>query len=725
MPTPLTLLFLVLGLFPLPAGAAPSNVSASSAAFEAQSAYAASLLAEGRGSYASALHDLEKAAAADPSSPFLARQAAKMALGLGNLAKAEAYARAALRINAFDPEALVLLGRVEWARGEFTESQGHFEKALRFEPSSEEATFSLASLLVRTSTSSARDLLDRFLKENPSKAPQTYLALAQLYLNERDYEKAARELQSSISLNPGFESIPARFSLAQLYEASGSTVAAIHEYLQIVRVQPHDLRLIDHIGELDVEAGDAPAARAAFKAAKSLEPGDPIANLWLAQFAEDAGRSLEAARFLSESAALPKDPTLWLKIAYLQIRGSRPDDGLHTLREALARFPRNARVAYFLGMTYEDRGQHGKALRVLRAAVKDDPDNDQARYALAAAEEQAGDMASAEKEFRRLIAANPKNPEILNYLGYSLADHGLELKEAQELVERALAIEPTNGAYIDSLGWVYYKEGRYQEALKELSLAHDAMPYDETILDHRGDAAAAVKDYETAWSSWMRSASLPASAGARRKSLLAKARRLEDRLGPQTTGRLYLAYLRESQGSGGKLSGLCTLEGTLLGHPFAFETLLDFRQPAVLNLDLLGPLFTPLFRAKASSEAIALDPVNIPGIAPQTVENNLRETVRLYFDFFSGAAFAGDEATLKRHWFSVPSLETPGWNIQLSRDGLFARRITPNPPRGSRLDLSRFEPLPDMRLLPRDASVVKRGLRVSLILKDVRAPAPK
>ncbi len=724
MPT-LTLLFLAHGFFPIPAAAALSGVSASSAAFEAQSAYAASLLAEGRGAYASAFQDLEKAAAADPSSPFLARQAAKIALGLGNLTKAEAYARAALKVNALDPEALVLLGRVEWARGQFTKSQDRFEKALRIQPSSEEATFSLASLLVRTSTSSARDLLDRFLKENPSKAPQTYLALAQLYLNERDYEKAARELQSSIALYPGFESIPARFSLAQLYEASGSTVAAIQEYLQIVRVQPHDLRLIDHIGELDIEAGDPQAARAAFNAAKSLEPADPIANLWLAQFAEDAGRPIEAARFLSESAALPKDPTLWLKIAYLQMRGARADDGLQTLREALSRFPRNARVAYFLGMAYEDRGRNGKALRALRAAVQDDPGNDQARYALAAAEEQAGDIAAAEKEFRRLIARNPKNPEILNYLGYSLADRGLKLQEARDLVERALAIEPTNGAYIDSLGWVYYKEGRYREALKELDLAHAAMPYDETILDHRGDAAAAAKDYETAWSSWMRSASLPASAGARRKSLLAKARRIEAGLGPQTTGRLYLAYLRQSQGSAEKLSGLCALEGSLLGHRFAFETLLDFRQPATLNLDLLGPLFTPFFRAKVSSETIAMDPVDIPGLSPRTVESNLRETVLLFYDFLSGAAFGGAEAKLVRHWFSSPSLETPSWVIRLSRDGLFARSITPNPSRGARLDLSLFEPLPDMRLLPRVAKVVKRGLRASLILKDVHAPAPK
>ncbi len=706
------------------AEAALAKSTAAASAFEAQSAYAASLLAEERGAYASAFHELQRAAAADPSSPYLARQAAKIALGLGNLDKAAEYARAALQINPADPAAHVLLGRVEWARGEFSEAQGHFEKALRFDPDSEEATFSLASLLVRTSTANARELLQHFLKDNPAKAPQTYLALAQLYLNERDYEKAAQELQSSIAINPGFESIPARFSLARLYEASGSTVAAIQEYLQVVRIQPHDLRLIDHIGELEVEAGDAQSARAAFKAAKSISNADPLANLWLAQFAEEEGRPLDAARHLKESAAFPKDPALSLKIAYLEFRAGRFDEGLRTLRAARARFPHNARVAYFLGMAYEDRGQNAKALRYLKESVRDDPHNDQARYALAAAEEQAGNIVAAEKEFRRLIAKNPKNAEILNYLGYSLADRGLKLKDAEDLIERALAIDPQNGAYIDSLGWVYYKEGRFKDALVELNRAHAAMPNDETILEHRGDAAAAVKDDKTAWDSWMRSASLPSTTAARRKALVKKARRLERQLPADTLGGLYLAYLRESQGSSAKLSGLGTLQGSVLGHPFAFETLIDYRQPPALSLDLLGPLFTPLFRARVSSQALSMDTVTIPGLPQRALQKDLRATFGLLFDYFSGSVFAGSAARLVRHWFSPPTLEVPGWTIRLSDDGVFARKFTPRPGGGIRLELSVFEPLAQ-RLMPRVASVIKRGLRVDLILKDPHVPAAK
>ncbi len=86
------------------------------------------------------------------------------------------------------------------------------------------------------------------------------------------------------------------------------------------------------------------------------------------------------------------------------------------------------------------------------------------------------------------IAIDPKHAEAYNYIGYMYAERGTNLTEALELVQHALALEPENGYFIDSLGWVYYQQGRYPEALRELQRAADRAKDDPVIFDHLGDA---------------------------------------------------------------------------------------------------------------------------------------------------------------------------------------------------------------------------------------------
>lgn len=93
----------------------------------------------------------------------------------------------------------------------------------------------------------------------------------------------------------------------------------------------------------------------------------------------------------------------------------------------------------------------------------------------------------AEAEFRKVLAASPDNAAALNYLGYMLADRNVRLQEALELIKKALDNDPGNGAYLDSLGWVYYRLGRYPEAEAQLKLALDKTSRDPTVHDHLGD----------------------------------------------------------------------------------------------------------------------------------------------------------------------------------------------------------------------------------------------
>ena len=88
---------------------------------------------------------------------------------------------------------------------------------------------------------------------------------------------------------------------------------------------------------------------------------------------------------------------------------------------------------------------------------------------------------------KEVLEREPENPEALNYLGYTYADLGINLDEAEALITKALEYQPDDGYIVDSLGWVYYKKGRYEEALKELSRAQSLSPDDPVINEHLGD----------------------------------------------------------------------------------------------------------------------------------------------------------------------------------------------------------------------------------------------
>jgi tetratricopeptide (TPR) repeat protein len=93
----------------------------------------------------------------------------------------------------------------------------------------------------------------------------------------------------------------------------------------------------------------------------------------------------------------------------------------------------------------------------------------------------------AEKTFRQVVDTEPTNASALNYLGYMLADRGIRLDEAQQLIERAMKLDPNNYAYLDSLGWVYYRQNKLSEAEQQLTRSLQISSKDATIHDHLGD----------------------------------------------------------------------------------------------------------------------------------------------------------------------------------------------------------------------------------------------
>ena len=165
------------------------------------------------------------------------------------------------------------------------------------------------------------------------------------------------------------------------------------------------------------------------------------------------------------------------------------------LADARKRFPQAGLLTYYHGVALSQIKNHDEAMRAFEKALVEagnsQPDllNSDFYFDYGAAAEQAGQYVKATELFRKSIELDPANAaRSYNYLGYMWVERSENLEEAGQFIRRALEMEPNNGAYIDSLGWLYFKQGKFEEALVELLRAAELIPEpDSVVFEHIGD----------------------------------------------------------------------------------------------------------------------------------------------------------------------------------------------------------------------------------------------
>lgn len=635
----------------VPAAAAPFSESVD--ARRAQGEYLRGTLLERRGADAEALEAYEKALALDPTSAFIAGEAAELALETNDFDRAEKWSRRRLELAPKDPKSRLLMGRVLWARGDAVGAQAELVRALESDPSSREAVFSLVELIAVDEPKRARELLETFLKGHPEHAAGVLYELGRLDAQEERYDQAVEKLQRSIALDDA-ESGPARMALAQVYEILRDTSSAIAAYQRLLVDEPGDLELGVHLGELQGAAGDSEAARETFLALKRRQPDEPAVCAWLAADAERAGDFARAAAFLRDSAALKDDPTLNLRLGYYLLQARGVKEAMAVLRQARKRWPEDDRIAYYLALGHDDLGEGAQAVKLLREVLAAKPDDREARWRLAAVLERRGQIAEAELEFRRLLDDKPDDAPALNYLGYALADRGLKLDEAESFVRRALSLEPANAAYRDSLGWTLFKLGRSTEAARELALSAEALPEDGSVWDHLGSARLALGREEAAWRAWR----LAQSFGSTRAA--AKAEALQKGLSRSALDELWSRHLEAVHGGLRRFSALCDVSGSVAGRSLSQKAMLVFRAPKELSMEILGPLFMPLARARVDALGFSMDRFSVPGADDERVRAAAEGLLSSVASLWAGEPYAPGAA------------RSGAWRMELSEAALLA-----------------------------------------------------
>lgn len=207
----------------------------------------------------------------------------------------------------------------------------------------------------------------------------------------------------------------------------------------------------------------------------------------------------------------PESVTPHAILALLYSLQNKPEQARNEYEAALKKAskaePDNLDIYKSLGASYLQSRKFKEALEVYRLIVEKRPQDAQAHFYLGSIYNQLKDPKAASLQIERAIQLKSDYAEALNFLGYLLADKGKELARAEAMIKKALAGDPGNGAYVDSLGWCYFKKGDYDQALKELQRAASLI-LDPVVFDHLGDAYLKTGDVAGARLNWQRSLDL-------------------------------------------------------------------------------------------------------------------------------------------------------------------------------------------------------------------------
>jgi tetratricopeptide (TPR) repeat protein len=225
-----------------------------------------------------------------------------------------------------------------------------------------------------------------------------------------------------------------------------------------------------------------------------LAPNHSLALLSLADLYESVKKPAMAIKIYERVPAnSPLKRNAQIQLATNLDAAERSDEAIKILKTVTTEDPKDLEAIMALGNIERGRKKFADCAQTYSLGVDAlPPNNDKANsvyyYYRGICEERSKQWSKAEADMRKALELQPEQPHVLNYLGYSWIDQGINLDEGMKMIKRAVEQRPDDGYIVDSLGWAYYRIGNYEDAVKNLERAIDLKPEDPTINDHLGDA---------------------------------------------------------------------------------------------------------------------------------------------------------------------------------------------------------------------------------------------
>lgn len=402
------------------------------------------------------------------------------------------------KLAARDPENPAVGERIvlDLARaGRFPEAEQRARALVTKRPENRAAQRLLATVLFERGTSAEGERILRTLMEADADEPSARRLLASEYVRERRFNEGRAMYQEMIR-SAGDEPRKREIKAAALVEL-GFIAFLEKDYAEGRRI----------LAPIAI-SGNAVQGRAA--------------RILLAVDRDSEDFADGLARAKAFATAQPQDPEWEAATAEFQYRLGETK----TAEAALEALGTSGQIEKMMAAAdaYGRLKRYDAAVRIARAAAAKYPESTDALFRLGSSLERGGNPAEGEKVFLQLLVMRPNDSATQNYLGYMWADQGVQLERAKDMLEKAVAREPRNAAYLDSLGWAYFRLGELQSAEKNLREAHRREPADPTIEEHIGDLEARQGNVDAAIRHWEKALALKHDEPDRVREKLQRAR---------------------------------------------------------------------------------------------------------------------------------------------------------------------------------------------------------
>lgn len=473
----------------------------------------------------------------DPENPLLPRLLAQSLLDAGRAEEALATLEPFLRRQPQGREPYELFAEILTALGRGEEVLPRLEAAADADAENLELKYLLADRYREAGQPEKADAIyRRIVATQPD--PQGYGALAASLLREQKHEELIELLGKAFAKAETLEAVKPQ--IEAIANDPERAEALLDVALQLQQADPPRLsresRMV--LAYIATKAKQLARFVEIQRLALRREP-DPQAYRELFVDLYRGGLHAQAASTLEEMLqAFPDEKSPQILVALGQSRALAGDlDGaLEAAREAERLAPDDTEALKFIGYVLNRLGRNEELIAHYKGMLERFPHDDElikyVRSGLSIVYVNMGDFEEGEHQLELLFERYPEDPGVNNDLGYLYADQGKNLEQAEEMIRKAVAADPENAAYLDSLGWVLFKQGHYEEALEPLERAAELRETQEggpdaTILDHLGDAYFKLQKIDEARQTWLKAADAADDASPPDKRLAEIRRKLE------------------------------------------------------------------------------------------------------------------------------------------------------------------------------------------------------